>query len=250
MATLNTPRPRQLPAPVPFDGPGGLSTGGDPGGGGGAARRRPLLSAALAALVSVAASFSNTGCSLSVRSRVKGAGIEYHGGVLTPEVVLPDLALQRATGGDRRTADTHGRLALVFFGYTRCPDVCPLTLANVTRTRRLLGPAAASLDAYFVTVDPERDTPARLREYLANFDPAIVGLTGTPEALQQVRTVFGVVAEKRVLPGSAADYAIDHTALIYLVDGRGTSNRVRLVYPHVTQPEDVAADVRRLLAPA
>jgi protein SCO1/2 len=168
--------------------------------------------------------------------------------VLSPELTLPELALRRVDGTPFSTADLQGKLALVYFGYTRCPDICPLTLVCVAQSRRLLAANGRSIDAYFITVDPERDTPARLREYLANFDPPVVGLTGTDAELAAGRQAFGVVAEKRSLPGSAADYTVDHTSLIFLVDGRGAQPRVRLVYPQGATPEAIAADVRRLLA--
>ena len=166
----------------------------------------------------------------------------YHGGLLEQPVTLPDMSLARATGGRFETANTRGRLSLFFFGYTICPDVCPLTMANVARTRRLLGARAAGLDAYFVTVDPDRDTPARLLEYAAHFDQAIAALTGTPAELASAYAAFGVVAEKRLVPGSAAGYLMDHTALVYLVD---RESRIRLLFPHGTLPEDMASDIRR-----
>jgi protein SCO1/2 len=200
------------------------------------------------ALVAGAPATSLAGC-VARRAPAAGPGAPaaaLAGGALTPPVELPGLALQRAGGGRFTTADTRGRLSLFFFGYTTCPDVCPLTLAYVAQVRRRLGGGAGAqrLDAYFVTVDPERDTAARLVEYVAHFDPAIVPLTGTPEELERARAAFGVVAEKRPLPGSAAGYAMDHTALVYLVDGEG---RIRLVYPHGVPPDVIAADVRRLL---
>lgn len=152
----------------------------------------------------------------------------YHGALLEQPVVLPAISLARAAGGRFETANTRGRLSLFFFGYTICPDVCPLTMANVARTRRLLGARAAGLDAYFVTVDPDRDTPVRLLEYAAHFDHGIAGLTGTPVELAGAHTAFGVVAEKRLVPGSAAAYLMDHTALVYLVD---QESRIRLLSP-------------------
>ena len=197
----------------------------------------------------MAGSTSGAGCGLPARVGAKQApGSGFNGGVLQSELVVPDFTLQRATGTPFSTEQLQGRLALVFFGYTHCPDVCPLSLAYVTKARQQLGKDGSQVDAYYVTVDPERDTPARMVDYLSNFDPPIAGLTGSAAELQRAREIFGVVAEKRPLPGSAAEYSMDHTALIYLVDGRGAAPRVRLVYPHGMQPADIAADVRRLLA--
>jgi protein SCO1/2 len=165
--------------------------------------------------------------------------------VLDPPLALPELSLQKADGGRFTTADTRGRVSLFFFGYTTCPDVCPLTLAYVAQARRLLGADAARVQAYFVTVDPARDTPARLMEYVGHFDPAIVPLSGTAAELELARRAFGVEAVRRDLPGSATAYAMDHTALLYLVDPDG---RIRIVFPHGMKPEAMAADVRRLLS--
>ena len=169
----------------------------------------------------------------------------FKGGALTPPTALPPLTLQRADGRSFTTADTIGRTSFFVFGYTRCPDFCPLTLVQVAQLHRQLGADAANVDTYFVTVDPARDTPERLREYTANFDPTIVGLTGTPDQLTAAYAAFGVVAQRRDAPERPGDYFMDHTALSYLVDAGG---RIRLVYPYPLEPADVAADVRALAA--
>jgi protein SCO1/2 len=173
----------------------------------------------------------------------RSAAPTFRGGELAPPTTLPPLALQRADGRPFATADLLGRTSLFYFGYTRCPDVCPLTLAQINQARKQLGSAGAEVDAYFVTVDPARDTPARLREYTANFDTT-VGLTGTPEQLAAAFAAFGVVAQRRDAerPG---DYFMDHTALTFLVDPSG---KLRLVYPYPAEPDDMAADVRALAA--
>ena len=166
----------------------------------------------------------------------------FNGGVLTQPLAIPELTLQRADGRPFTTSEARGRWAFYFFGYTTCPDVCPMTLAYISQVRRQLGQAAP--DAYFVTVDPARDTPARLKEYMANFDSGIAALTGTEEQLARARAAVGVVAEKRVVEGSGAGYFMDHTALIYLVN---PAQQVQLVYPHGMTPADIVADVRRLV---
>jgi protein SCO1/2 len=170
--------------------------------------RRHVLAAAGAALA-----LGLAACAAPGRT---GPTQPFNGGVLTQPLAIPDLALRRADGKLFTTGEARGRWALYFFGYTTCPDVCPMTLAYVSQVRRQLGPAAP--DAYFVTVDPARDTPARLAQYMANFDPGIVALTGTDEQLARMREAFGVVAEKRVVEGSGAAYFMDHTALIFLVN--------------------------------
>ena len=167
--------------------------------------------------------------------------------VLDPPRSLPDLTLQRADGRRFSTADTRSRTSLFFFGYTNCPDVCPLTMVEVAQVRKLLGAQAQLLDVYFVTVDPERDTVQRLAEYTAKFDPAIVAMTGTAVELRQARNAFGVVAQKRPLPNSTAGYFVDHTAGLHFVDAE---SRITMVYPYGSSPEDVAADLQRLLPAA
>ncbi|HEU5317601.1 MAG TPA: SCO family protein [Chloroflexota bacterium] len=164
-----------------------------------------------------------------------------NGGVLDQPLVVPPLSLRRADGQPFNTGEARGRWWLAFFGYTSCPDVCPLTLAYMTQVRRLLGARAPA--AYFITVDPERDTPERLAAYMSNFDPGIVALTGTEAELALAREAFGVVAQRRPVAG-AAGYSVDHTALVFLVDPEA---RVRVVYPHGMVPADIAADLKRLM---
>jgi copper(I)-binding protein len=117
-------------------------------------------------------------------------------------------------------------------------------LAQIAQARKQLGADAAGVDAYFVTVDPARDTPERLREYTANF-AGTVGLTGTPGQLAAAYAAFGVVAQRRDAPDRPTDYFMDHTAHTFLVDPAG---RLRLVYPYPAEPADIAADVRALAA--
>lgn len=116
-------------------------------------------------------------------------------------------------------ADFADRHKLVFFGFTHCPDVCPTTLARMSVVLRLLGPAAERLHPLFITVDPERDTPERLRAYARSFDPRIVYLTGTP---QQVAAVLDSwwVTRARIAAG-AGDYSMEHSAVLYLLDPPG-----------------------------
>lgn len=113
-----------------------------------------------------------------------------------------------------------GKPALMFFGYTFCPDVCPTTLSEAGEWLKALGPNADKLGIYFVTVDPARDTPAQLKEYLSSFDPRIHGLSGTPDQTAQIIKEYRVFARK-VEQGNGADYLMDHTAAVYLMDAKG-----------------------------
>jgi len=115
--------------------------------------------------------------------------------------------------------DMKGRPFLVFFGFTHCPDVCPTALFDMSQVLHALGPDAGRIGALFITVDPERDTPAVLKDYLSNFDPHLRGLTGDPAAVNAALKAFRVYAKKVPLEGG--DYTMDHTAVVYLMDKNG-----------------------------
>jgi protein SCO1 len=138
--------------------------------------------------------------------------------------------------------DFKGRPFLVFFGYTHCPDVCPTTLFDVSEVMRALGKDADRTGALFVTVDPERDTPAVMKDYLSSFNPHLRGATGDRVAIDAVEKAYRVYAKK--VPMENNDYTLDHTALVYLMDKQG-----RFVAPFSLKrrPEEAAADLRRYL---
>jgi len=126
------------------------------------------------------------------------------------------------TGTDGKpfaSSKLNGRPAAVFFGFTHCPDVCPTTLARLAKLRRQLGQGDDALSIVFVSVDPERDTPAELQTYLSLFDTPVVGLTGTPAQIEQVKKQFGVFSRKVEQPGGG--YSVDHTAAVILLDRNG-----------------------------
>jgi protein SCO1/2 len=138
--------------------------------------------------------------------------------------------------------DFKGKPFLVFFGFTHCPDVCPTALFEVSEIFRKLGPDANRARALFVTVDPERDTPEKLKDYLSSFDPHLSALTGDPAASAAVTKSYRVYSKKVPLEGS--DYTMDHTAIVYLMDKEG-----RFVAPFnlKRRPEEAAAELRRYL---
>jgi protein SCO1 len=138
--------------------------------------------------------------------------------------------------------DMKGRPFLVFFGFTHCPDVCPTTLFDISQVLRKLGPDADRAGAVFITVDPERDTPAVMKDYLSNFDPHLHGLTGDPVAVGAAIKAYRVYAKK--VPLENGDYTMDHTAVVYLMDKDG-----HFVAPFNMKrtPEAAAADLRRYL---
>jgi protein SCO1/2 len=138
--------------------------------------------------------------------------------------------------------DLKGQPFLVFFGFTHCPDVCPTTLFEVSEVLRALGPEGSRVRALFVTVDPERDTPEKLKDYLTSFDPRVVGVTGDAEAIAAMEKAYRVYAKKVPLDGGG--YTMDHTAIVYLMDKSG-----RFVAPFnlKRRPEEAAADLKRFL---
>jgi protein SCO1/2 len=149
------------------------------------------------------------------------------------------------TDQDGRTvtqADFKGKPFLVFFGFTHCPDICPTTLFEMSETLRRLGPAADRISALFISVDPERDTPEKLKQYLSSFDEHIVGLTGTPEQIAAVTKAYKAYAKKVPLEGG--DYTMDHSAIVYLMDRDGN-----FIAPfNLKRTADAAAaDLRRYL---
>ena len=126
------------------------------------------------------------------------------------------------TGGDGKpfsSASLAGKPFAIFFGFTRCPDTCPTTLARLTRLRKELPQGDSSLAIVFVTVDPERDTAAEVGRYSELFASPVIGLTGTPAAIEQVKKEFSVYSKK--VPTSGGDYTVDHTATVFLMDSQG-----------------------------
>lgn len=147
----------------------------------------------------------------------------------------------------RTMSDFAGKVTVFFFGYTQCPDVCPTTMAEVAQIKRSLGADGDRLQAVFITVDPERDTPEVLRSYVAGFDPAFVALRGTPEQTAAAAKSFRVFFAKAPGKGEGAGYTVDHTAGAYVADEKG---RLRLFERYGTPTEAMAADIRQLLGGA
>jgi protein SCO1/2 len=148
--------------------------------------------------------------------------------------------LEDQNGKSVTDADMKGRPFLVFFGFTHCPDICPTTLFEMSRVMRALGPDADRAGALFITVDPARDTPTVMKDYLSNFDPHLRGLTGDQASIDAAIKAYRVYAKK--VPLDNGDYTMDHTALVYLMDKDG-----HFVAPFNVNrtPEAEAADLRR-----
>lgn len=153
-----------------------------------------------------------------------------------------DFHLIDHSGKQRQLSDFRGRVVVLFFGYTQCPDVCPTTLSTLREVAKLLGQDARRLQVLFVTLDPERDTPAVLAAYVPAFNPSFLGLYGDAAATAAVTKEFKIFYQKQ--PGSHGGYTIDHTAASYAIDPRG---RLRLYIPNGLEASRIADDLRRLL---
>jgi len=145
-------------------------------------------------------------------------------------------------GKPRTQADFVGKIAVLTFGFTRCPDVCPTSLAALARTLEALGEDRKRVQVALVTVDPERDTPALLAKYVTAFDPSFLGLAGDAAATRQVARAFKVFYQK--VPTSKGDYTMDHSTGYYVIDRRG---RTRLMFRYGQSAADMAYDIRLLL---
>lgn len=154
-----------------------------------------------------------------------------------------ELALTGHDGKPRSLADFRGKVVVLFFGYTHCPDVCPTTLADMAAVMKQLGSDAARVQVLFVTLDPERDTPAVLANYAPAFDAGFLGLYGDAAATQRAAKEFKIFYEKR--PGGApGSYTLDHSGQSYVFDTQG---RLRLFVRHDRIAQDLAEDLRALL---
>jgi protein SCO1/2 len=161
---------------------------------------------------------------------------------VSPSAVGGPFRLTDQNGRTVTDADFKGKPFLVFFGFTHCPDVCPTALFDMSEAFRRLGPDAEKMSALFISVDPERDTPGKLKDYLQSFHPRISALTGTQAEIDAVTKTYKAYAKKVPLDGG--EYTMDHTAIVYLMDREG-----RFVAPfNLKRPADEAAkDLRRYL---
>lgn len=210
-----------MPRPIPSSSPFGLSL----------ARRH--LCAGLLACAALPL--------LSACDRLSGSD-GFRGIDLTGAAYAQGFSLTDFNGQPRTLADYRGQVVMLYFGFVQCPDVCPTALARASAVMEQLGADAGRVQLLFVTVDPERDTPDLLREYMAAFNPRFVALTGSLAQIQSTAETFRVFF-KKVPTGSS--YTMDHTALTYLFDPAG---RIRVALRHEQTADDYAADVRRLLA--
>lgn len=154
-----------------------------------------------------------------------------------------DFALTDHNGQPRSIKDFAGKIVVMFFGYTQCPDVCPTSMAELAEVKKLLGKDGERLQGLFVTMDPERDTPAVLKEYMGNFDPTFLALYTTPEKLEALAKDYKVYF-KKVAGKTATSYTMDHSAGSYVYDTQG---KLRLYTRYGSGAPALAADIKLLL---
>ncbi|HWL28000.1 MAG TPA: SCO family protein [Burkholderiaceae bacterium] len=194
-------------------------------------RRRRLLATAIGAATTAALA----GCGPK-----KAAFI---GSDITGTKLGQGMTMVDGSGQTRTLADYKGKVVVVFFGFTQCPDVCPTAMAELAQTMELLGKDAAQVQVLMISVDPERDTPAVLSEYVKAFNPAFVGLTGTPEQLSKTAKSFKAYYAKS--PGATPDqYSMDHASSFYIID---KDNEARVLVSGNAPAKDIASDIRQLI---
>jgi protein SCO1/2 len=194
--------------------------------------RKPLFTGLLAALsVLLPTMFAGAAGSAALKA-----------GVFEPPRQAPPFSLQASHGGELKLSSYRGKIVLLGFGFTSCPEVCPTTLAVLAQARKRLGAQADQVQVVYITVDPERDDAARMRGYLGGFDPTFVGGTGKPEQLAAVRTNYGITAERKNIGNS---YSVGHSSSVYLIDRNGL---LRAMMPYGRSADDYVHDVRALLS--
>ena len=182
--------------------------------------------------------------SLAACERGLGSAASFKAVDITGAEYGRDFELSDADGKVRRLADFKGQVVVVFFGFTHCPDVCPTSLLLMETAVEQLGPdAAKKVNLVFITVDPERDTPALLKGYVPNFGPTFIGLTGTPQQVADVARAFRVYYQK--VPGKdGGPYLMDHSSIVYLLDRNG---RFVTHFTHEAKADAIAKALGRLL---
>jgi protein SCO1 len=169
---------------------------------------------------------------------------DFKSGVFDPPSAAPDFQLQGSNGSPVVLSKFRGKVVAVAFGFTTCQRICPVTLANLADVSRKLGAAAADVQVIFVSVDPDRDTPNRLREYLQSFNPSFLGATGKKMQIDAVRQAYGIFAEKTPSENKKLGYEVHHSSSIFLIDREG---KLRVLVPFGRSPQAILNDVNVLL---
>jgi protein SCO1/2 len=175
---------------------------------------------------------------LAHRDNPRGAA-----GTLLASAIGGPFRLVDQNGKAVTDADLKGKWSLVYFGYTHCPDACPTALNDIAIALDQLGPKREAVRSVFITVDPERDTPEVLKDYVTSFDAQILALSGSPEEIARAAKAYRVYYAKHPEPGG--DYSMDHSSVIYVMDPEG---RFTASFTHQSTPEEIAERLKKLLA--
>jgi protein SCO1/2 len=168
----------------------------------------------------------------------------FHGNAYSEPITAPDFILTNTQGDLFKLSDYRGHVILIFFGYIYCPDVCPMTLSAWAKVQAGLRNESDKVKFVFITVDPDRDTPAQLHKHLSIFSDNFIGLTGELEELNPVYDSYGVLRKIEQISDSSTGYVVSHTSWIYVVDRSGI---LRLNYLFDAQPDDILHDVKLIL---
>lgn len=163
-------------------------------------------------------------------------------GTFDPPRLAPDFTLTGSDGKKFTLSELRGKLVILSFGFTHCPDICPVTLARLAQAHKNLGALADQVQVVYVTVDPERDNVERLREYMAHFNPSFIGVTGAPEQLSKVRQSYGILAAKKVHEDGS--YEVHHSSYVYLIGRQGL---LRALVPFGAPVDSIVHDIKILL---
>ena len=166
----------------------------------------------------------------------------YHGVVIDPPSPAEDFTLQ-TDQGEIHLSDFRGKVVLLYFGYTFCPDVCPTTLLKIKQALESVGDKANEVQTIFISVDPERDTPQILGQYSRAFDPSFLGGTSTPEDIAAIAKEYGIYYAKQPAK-SGSGYSVDHTAIVWVIDSSGN---LYLEWPYGFDITDMVSDLKKLL---
>jgi protein SCO1/2 len=178
-------------------------------------------------------------------SAVASTAEAFRAGVFDPPGAAPEFRLQGSNGTPVALSSYKGKVVLVAFGFSSCPTICPVTLAKLSQVWKELGPQSEKLQTLFISVDPDRDTPERLREFVTPFHPSFIGLTGTEPELASVRNSYGIIAEKVASKNKELGYEVHHSSSLHVIDREG---KLRVLIPFGTTEADIVHDLKVLLA--
>lgn len=164
-------------------------------------------------------------------------------GVFDPPRMAPDFSLPSSQANQFTLSEQRGKIVVLGFGFSHCPNVCPMTLARLAQAYKNLGVLAEQVQVVYMTVDPERDNPVRLREYLAHFNSQFIGVTGSPDELSSARRAYGVIAQKEKHKNGET-YEVHHSSYLYLIDHQGL---LRALVPFGKSADDITHDIKILL---